>query len=142
MFTTTPAASAAAGPPVARQSAARPAAVGCYGSTCQGKMAADEGCKAGDLQIGGVSLTNPVRYYTLWYSPACHSAWAEYDSASAVDNNVEILYWIDEYGTTNGSYQRALAAAGNYPTAMVTWDDSVKLCSDNTDSPSSCTGWR
>lgn len=136
-------ASAAARPAAAPRVAVHPAAVGCHGSACDGKMAAEEGCRADALQVGGKSLTDPVRYYTLWYSPACHSAWAEFDSTSAATDNVEILQWIDEYGGSNGSYQVVLGDAGNYPTPMVTWDDSVRVCMNtNTVPVSACTRWR
>jgi hypothetical protein len=102
-------------------------------------MAADEGCEADRIQVGGQPASNPPADYTLWHSEACHSAWAEYDSSADAFGRLEILDWIDEYGGANGNYQIDIGTAGNYPTPMVSWDDSVRVCVDTFNT---CTGWR
>jgi hypothetical protein len=79
--------------------------------------------------------------FTLWHSAACHSAWAEYDSAGASIQRMESLLWIDQYGGPGGSYEVPVDQPGNHPTPMVSWDRSVNVCSANAP-VNACSGWR
>lgn len=123
--------------------AKRRAAVGCVGTDCQGKFAADEGCKDDRIQVAGVAppANNgwAAANFTLWHSPACRSAWAEYDSNGDASGRVLRLQSITEYGLPGTLYEVQIGGPGNYPTPMVTWDDSVRVC-DSYGGP--CTRWR
>jgi hypothetical protein len=121
----------------------RQATVGCVGKACQGKYAADEGCRDDRIQIGGFFTPEgngwAAANFTLWHSPACRSAWAEYDSNGDAFSRVLRLQSIEEYGVPDTEYQVVIGGPGNYPTQMVAWDDSVRMC-DSFGGP--CTGWR
>lgn len=122
-------------------SVVHPASVGCYGTSCNGLQPDVEGCRADAIQIGGISVTDPVADYTLWHSPACHSAWAEYDSKES-STRVERLEFMEQYGTNPDAYQISVAGSGNSQTPMVTWDDSVQMCDGTFVLPQYCTEWR
>jgi hypothetical protein len=128
----------AGSPPVVRLAA------GCYGTGCTGKLAAAQGCRDDRIKVAGfrspASGTWAAADFTLWHSVVCHSAWAEYDSAGDGSGRLELFSWIDQYGGVAGRYDVLLGPAGNYPTPMVTWDDSVMVCGDTFSLE--CTGWR
>jgi hypothetical protein len=120
------------------------AAPGCYGASCQGQFATAMGCTADRIEVGGfhspANSTWAAADFTVWHSIACHSAWAEYDSAGDGSGRLEIFIFNDEYGRSSDDYQVLLGPAGNYPTRMVPWDDSVQVCGDTF--LQQCSGWR
>lgn len=138
--------------------AAPAAAAGCEGSSCTGKIAAEQGCTAGAYAIVGFTLNNPeVTQQThgdLWYSPTCKAMWGDFNVPEAYFGLVAQLWTQPEYGGVNDlAAIHGLDGPGNWTTPMVDWQQSVKFCGTvrgnidpDMDLPSNglnaCTAWR
>jgi hypothetical protein len=143
------------------------AAAGCWGAGCTGKIASTMGCVSGAIPEAGFASSDNLVQLTLFYSPACHAAWAEdahLDGSPAkagAPNPLDLQVW---HQAANGGPEApmndtvdAASTLSTIDTPMVDWDESVKLCTnysghpevDPIDNPgggssfvAECTSWR
>jgi hypothetical protein len=110
-------------------------AVQCHAASCDGKDPVQMGCDKDkqDVQEASASLDTVV----LYYSPACHAAWAADTTLPTVrfHNHWVQLWYEAPFGGVAQVHFTLLPISPDAPTLVLTtmanWDDSVKACVDD-----------
>ncbi|MEV6814673.1 hypothetical protein [Micromonospora sp. NPDC051296] len=120
-------------------------------------MANQQGCLDGAFAITGFTLRDPdVTQQSrgdLYYSPACKAMWGDFTVYETYSPLFPQLWTQPEYGGVNQlAASTTMYGPGNFTTAMVDWQQSVKFCASHNgvdpdmdwDSQgyNACTGWR
>jgi hypothetical protein len=114
------------------------AAVQCQGAGCNGQDPVQMGCDKDKQAVQEFSAS--LDHVVLYYSPACHAAWAadtEQPTVSFHDRWVQLWYEAPFGGVAQVSpalLPLSPAAPTLVITTMANWDDSVKACVDGGDS--------
>ncbi|GIG63026.1 hypothetical protein Lfu02_73980 [Longispora fulva] len=93
------------------------------------------GCNADRYAIGGFTVqdsTTPTGTAPavggLWYSPACHAAWADYTTHTEGDFRDLIVFVTSAYSNTSRNVDSRAHGPGTYETPMADWDNSFTYC--------------
>lgn len=120
----------------------------CHGITCESFKAADKGCTDDAYIVHGVVAPDVVPEgnvtVDLYYSPACHAAWGEYNTPSLSDPSFVRLSSQPYSGGDQTLKFTVLATQfHNTLTTMVNWDDSITFCvAHGGGGLIACTEWR